>query len=91
MQASVRTTNSSQPNKSYFPSLSMNGPVKIISTKWNRRELRGEMIKHKTSNLFRNLNQEDNQNELAFHKTNKQDEEETRMEEWRKRELYSKH
>jgi len=39
------------------------------------------MIKHKTSNLFRNLNQEDNQNELAFHKTNKQDEEETRMEE----------
>jgi len=27
------------------------------------------MIKHRTSNLFRNLNQEDNQNELAFHKS----------------------
>jgi len=27
------------------------------------------MIKYRTSNLFRNLNQEDNQNELAFHKS----------------------
>jgi len=38
------------------------------------------MIKHKTSNLFRNLNQEDNQNELTSIKANKQDKEETRME-----------
>ena len=49
------------------------------------------MIKHKTSNLFRNLNQEDNQNELTSIKANKQDKEETRMEKWRKCELYLMH
>jgi len=69
MQATVQTNHSSQPNRSYFPSLSMNGPVKTVDKKWNRRELRGEIIKHKTSNIFRNLNQEDNPNELAFHKS----------------------
>jgi len=33
MQASVHTTHSSQPNRSYFSSLSMNGPVKTVGKK----------------------------------------------------------